>query len=624
MSFSELVTVVSGVKDGSGVSASKTTICLGSGASIKAGVGSWPDICKKICRDLGIENKAGESPIDAVKTHFQSTVNEPTALRALVLDRYLGVQLPTAGYNYLAYLVTEGYVDTIITTNWDCLVEQALYGMMSPDKVRVLVRGDMPDDRIAEYLEHPRTPVTVVKIHGDLIAGVFYIVPNETSKFSPSLKAALTKKVSGTTIFVGQGLADNDLMSLVLDRKNHKPLYYAKVEGSPATESVNRIREMGGRILEGKLSSVTAASVQIDVGDFDNFFTQLTLALQLKELQNPTRLAVLREAEQSILEKEKSGRRYFNYHDIGTLVDRFYLRLKQNTPSLVFFVNDPSAPGGMEVMRRLVQRLKNDGIATGDIRVEGEGNSRVFHREAHDIETTSAVADIRTIFVVDSITFSGNTLQLAKKKIQEAYPAATVHAAVLVISQHLLAKQNKPGAATLVDFHESVTDRPEVFFPWGVTQTTSDFDRTFKGGDGDRTDDRVVQVRKRPWGTIEILADNERTSVRLLTIEAAHALSFQRHLCRDELFVALDDNIGLEVCTDDETGPPSNKFDPRVKSLILEKGDYILIPRGTWHRTKASMDRVRLLELGFGLYDQSSDIQRIDDRYGRLGAGGHL
>jgi ribosomal protein L16 Arg81 hydroxylase len=94
-------------------------------------------------------------------------------------------------------------------------------------------------------------------------------------------------------------------------------------------------------------------------------------------------------------------------------------------------------------------------------------------------------------------------------------------------------------------------------------------------------------------------------------------LSFQRHLCRDELFVALDDNIGLDLSVADLTAG-DDAFHPSVKSMVLEKGDYVLIPRGVWHRTKASMDRVRLLEVGFGVYEQQYDIERLADDFDRV------
>jgi hypothetical protein len=82
------------------------------------------------------------------------------------------------------------------------------------------------------------------------------------------------------------------------------------------------------------------------------------------------------------------------------------------------------------------------------------------------------------------------------------------------------------------------------------------------------------------------------------------------------LFVALDDNIGLDICASD-LASDADPFDGAVKSMVLEKGDYILISRGIWHRTKASMDRVRLLEVGFGVYDQQFDIERLFDDFDR-------
>ena len=123
------------------------------------------------------------------------------------------------------------------------------------------------------------------------------------------------------------------------------------------------------------------------------------------------------------------------------------------------------------------------------------------------------------------------------------------------------------------------------------------------------------------------MADEKFCSVRILTIEADKCLSFQRHLCRDEFFVSIDENIGLEICGEslddcDQYGSFSDI--PYIKSLVLEKGDYILIPKGIWHRFKASKERVRLLEIGYGIYDQDNDIERKEDPYGRVGSNGKI
>jgi mannose-6-phosphate isomerase-like protein (cupin superfamily) len=226
--------------------------------------------------------------------------------------------------------------------------------------------------------------------------------------------------------------------------------------------------------------------------------------------------------------------------------------------------------------------------------------------------------EIGTVVILDAITFSGNTLELARNKVKEWFPSANIKTGVLVVSQSLLDRAKDENREPPV-FYETITDRFEIFFPWGVTQLTADFDRRFVGADA--THVRRVKVSRRPWGAIEILADEEIASVRLLTIEARDKLSFQRHLCRDELFVALDDNIGLDLCAAD-LDADTDQYDPRIKSIVLEKGDYILIPRGIWHRTKASMDRVRLLEVAFGIYDQIEDLERLWDDYERAGNNG--
>jgi len=279
----------------------------------------------------------------------------------------------------------------------------------------------------------------------------------------------------------------------------------------------------------------------------------------------------------------------------------------------------------MELQRRMVPLLHQDGrkIPINTIRVEGTHDSRMHGRAVKTDLTKIPMDGIKKVLLLDAITFSGNTLKLARDALKSAFPHVAVKLGVLVISQQLIEQQKKlshsqPDAEYL---SQVVTDRYEIFFPWGVTQTTSTFDRTFEGATEDGR--RHVSIIKRPWGTIEVLVREELASVRLLTIEASHKLSFQRHLCRDELFVALDDNIGLDVCAED-LERPGNEYSEHIKSLILEKGDYVLVPRGVWHRTKASMDRVRLLEIGFGLYDQDGDIERRWDDYEREHSDGRI
>jgi hypothetical protein len=61
----------------------------------------------------------------------------------------------------------------------------------------------------------------------------------------------------------------------------------------------------------------------------------------------------------------------------------------------------------------------------------------------------------------------------------------------------------------------------------------------------------------------------------------------------------------------------SNEFDSHVNSVTLKAGDYLLIPRGIWHRFNAPKARIRVLEVAFGVYDEEFDIERLVDLYGR-------
>ena len=190
----------------------------------------------------------------------------------------------------------------------------------------------------------------------------------------------------------------------------------------------------------------------------------------------------------------------------------------------------------------------------------------------------------------------------------------------MVVDDQLTKKIKNDKDIQDIIYHKT-TDRHEIFFPWGVTQATSESTRELKGLDSVYP----VIVSKRPWGTVEVLTRQKNCSVRILTIEADQKLSFQRHLVRDEFFISLDENIGLEICAETLDNLPDGadiNDIKEIKSLVLEKGDYVLIPKGIWHRTKASKDRVRLLEIGYGAYDQNKDIERLDDRFGRTNLDG--
>jgi mannose-1-phosphate guanylyltransferase/mannose-6-phosphate isomerase len=262
----------------------------------------------------------------------------------------------------------------------------------------------------------------------------------------------------------------------------------------------------------------------------------------------------------------------------------------QYVPDHVVAVYDPESSGGYVVAAHLVSligdMLSHRRPDISSITIEGRAGHRV-------VTTMPAISpDARRILIVDDVSWTGRTVQLARQKILEQRPVE-VRGCALVVG---------PPSVELgaVDFYARVSKARDVQFPWGVVAPTSEFRQTLGGT---HANDRSVTWTPRPWGFWEQFVLNESCTVRILTILPGECLSLQFHRERDELFVALDDGLVIQI--DD-------------KRRVFNRGDYVTIPRLTVHRHYAPMTHaVRVLEIAFGDYDQAGDIVRLHDKYGR-------
>ncbi|MCY4018482.1 MAG: mannose-6-phosphate isomerase [Chloroflexi bacterium] len=115
-------------------------------------------------------------------------------------------------------------------------------------------------------------------------------------------------------------------------------------------------------------------------------------------------------------------------------------------------------------------------------------------------------------------------------------------------------------------------------------------------------DERPESIRvTRPWGGFAQYATNEVVTVSLMTVEAGQRLSLQSHRERAELWIPLDD--GAIIQRDDQV-------------IEARAGEEIWIPAGSRHRLGSRGDRVRVLEVAFGNWQQG-DIRRYADDYDR-------
>lgn len=588
------------------------TLVLGAGASISSNCPNWETLCRDYCNRHKIKVEDGK-----YSATFKNAIKGQARNRSASYSAFARITenvVPSIGYYHLATLISNGVFKTIITTNFDDLLERALSLIIPTNRVKVLIRGEVSDDYIADFIEQGIPQIKIIKFHGDIQSNIFFIQDDEVAGMSARLREVLTKELKTRSIIVGSSLTDRDLSSLYACAEG----YHLFVNPESPSEYVRKTLQLGTendsvQIIDGK------------EGCFDKFFTELNLEYQRHVIKKKK---VQREKiEKNIMAKQEKGAGYINYSRLGGMIVDFWNKIKSNysdgLPDIIVFINDPSAPGGMEMKRRMIDLIREDKRDTiiETVKIEGV-NTRSNEREVKSEKPAfEDPQNHKKVLIVDAISFSGNTMKIAIERYRKWFPTYSIRGAIMVIDEQLL--KNIEKNRLLRDLIHSIpTDRHEIFFPWGVTQATETCCRELKGLDTFYP----VTISKRPWGTVEILAQQQNCSVRILTIEADQKLSFQRHLVRDEFFISLDDNIGLEICAQTLDSYNQRNEDPgnddindikEIKSLVLEKGEYILIPKGIWHRAKASKERVRLLEIGYGAYDQNNDIERIADIFGR-------
>lgn len=109
------------------------------------------------------------------------------------------------------------------------------------------------------------------------------------------------------------------------------------------------------------------------------------------------------------------------------------------------------------------------------------------------------------------------------------------------------------------------------------------------------------RVDKKPWGSEDIFALNEKVSVKILNVKPRQRLSLQFHKNRSEFWRVLDNEVKITL---------------GKRIFTAKKGQEISIPKKTLHRVQALAKPARILEIAFGKFDKH-DIVRIEDDYNR-------
>jgi len=107
---------------------------------------------------------------------------------------------------------------------------------------------------------------------------------------------------------------------------------------------------------------------------------------------------------------------------------------------------------------------------------------------------------------------------------------------------------------------------------------------------------------KRPWGKFDRYTNNQKSTVKILTILPDAKLSLQYHNKRDEFWKILKGNPTIFI------GESITK---------VKEGDEFYINKKSKHSMEANDLEVEVLEISLGEFDED-DIVRISDKYGRV------
>jgi mannose-6-phosphate isomerase len=112
-----------------------------------------------------------------------------------------------------------------------------------------------------------------------------------------------------------------------------------------------------------------------------------------------------------------------------------------------------------------------------------------------------------------------------------------------------------------------------------------------------------MEKTARPWGTYEVLLDDDNCKVKKITVSPEENPSYQYHHKRAEDWIIISGNG--EVRLDDDV-------------FSVFEGDRVRVPMMSRHTIKNCGDEpLVFIEIQTGSYFGEDDVVRLEDKYGR-------
>lgn len=204
------------------------SLFLGAGASVTSGISSGAQLVDewrkeifellsglpyedvKTARQYLIDKESSWfDPSNEYSSLFQKKFDLPSQRRRFV-EKQVDSKLPSIGYSYMVSLFQSGYFDTVFTTNFDDLINEAFY-QFSRERP-TLCAHDSSIKGVSVNSSRPK----IIKVHGDYLFDSIKSTLNETESLETNTREKLiefTKKYG--LVFMGYAGNDRSIIDVI-------------------------------------------------------------------------------------------------------------------------------------------------------------------------------------------------------------------------------------------------------------------------------------------------------------------------------------------------------------------------------------------------------------------------
>jgi hypothetical protein len=239
----------------------------GAGASLSSGASSGGQVVVEVIKAHSSKDTSGMTWAQQLEEFYNILDHRSRDERYAILKHHIEGKAPSQGYRALAQLAQSGYLEVILSTNYDTFIEDALNDVgLRRSGFALLINRVHDENEVLLQLNARDPKIKLVKLHGDLHHRLFAFTPEEIFQFSQRIEEVLHNFLRRDLIIVGHSMRDNDI-NRCIDRNGGSIWYINPSEPAAGDPIYQVLRVRSGQVISG------------EDGYFDSFFVALRNAL---------------------------------------------------------------------------------------------------------------------------------------------------------------------------------------------------------------------------------------------------------------------------------------------------------------------------------------------------------